>query len=223
MAGDGETIARAASDVAVVAALRAGDESVFAALVDSWSPAMLRLARMHVATREAAQDVVQETWIAALRGIDRFEGRSALRTWVFRILLNIARTTGVKEHRTVPFSTAFGDETGPTVDPVRFQGAGERFPGGWRQFPEPWSTPEGLALAGEARAVIEHSVATLPERQRVVIELRDVHGYVADEVCDLLDVSPGNQRVLLHRARAAVRRDLERYFTDPASGVATVS
>jgi len=200
----------------VVAALRSGDESVFARLVDEWSPAMLRLARMHVSTRESAEDVVQEGWMAALRGVDRFEGRSSLRTWVFQIVLNIAKTKGVKEHRVVPFSSAFGDTEGRTVDPERFQSASEPSPGGWRQFPAPWPTPEGELLSSETRAVIDSSLERLPERQRVVIELRDVDGYEPEEVCTLLDLSPGNQRILLHRARAAVRRELEIYFADPA-------
>jgi RNA polymerase sigma-70 factor, ECF subfamily len=219
MGNDDSAIAGAGSsppnDATIVAAWRAGNEQVFAAVVDAWSPAMLRLARLHVASREVAQDVVQETWIAAVRGIDRFEGRSSLRTWVFKILLNIARTTGAKEHRTQPFSSTFTDENGPTVDPSRFQGPTDRHPGGWRQFPDPWPTPEHAALAGEMRTVVEACVANLPDRQRAVIELRDVHGYDADEVCDLLDLTPGNQRVLLHRARATVRRDLEHYFAEP--------
>ena len=210
------SIVAARYDSDVLAALRSGDESVFARLVDEWSPAMLRLARMHVSTRESAEDVVQEGWMAALRGVDRFEGRSSLRTWVFQIVLNIAKTRGVKEHRVVPFSSAFEDTGGRTVDPERFQSASEPSPGGWRQFPAPWPTPESELLSNETRAVIDSSLERLPERQRVVIELRDVDGYEPEEVCTLLDLSPGNQRILLHRARAAVRRELEIYFADPA-------
>jgi RNA polymerase sigma-70 factor (ECF subfamily) len=208
--------ARGAHDAEVIAALRSGDESVFARIVDDWSPAMLRLARMHVSTRESAEDVVQEGWMAAIRGLDRFEGRSSLRTWVCQIVTNIAKTRGVKEHRVVPFSSAFGEGGGPTVDPERFQSAGEPSPGGWRQFPAAWPTPESELLSSEARAVIDSSVERLPERQRVVIGLRDVDGYEPEEVCALLDLTPGNQRILLHRARAAVRRELEIYFADPA-------
>lgn len=203
-------------DAALVAALRAGDDRVFASLVDAWSPAMLRLARMHVATHETAEDVVQEAWLAAVRGLDRFEGRSTLRTWVFHILLNIARTRGVKDQRTVPFSSlGDGDDRSPTVDPARFRAAGEEHAGGWRVPPQPWPTPEGNLLSKETRAVIDACLAALPARQRAVLELRDVHGYDAAEVCDLLDVTLGNQRVLLHRARAAVRGALEVYFAQP--------
>jgi RNA polymerase sigma-70 factor (ECF subfamily) len=206
----------ASGDSEVVAALRSGDESVFARLVDEWSPAMLRLARMHVSTRESAEDVVQDGWMAAMRGVDRFEGRSTLRTWVFQIVINIAKTRGVKEHRVVPFSSAFGEGAGPTVDPERFQSASEPSPGGWRQFPAPWPTPESELLSSETRAVIDSSLERLPERQRLVIELRDVDGYEPEEVCTLLDLTPGNQRILLHRARASVRREIEIYFADPA-------
>jgi RNA polymerase sigma-70 factor (ECF subfamily) len=215
------SIVAARQDSEVVAALRSGDESVFARLVDEWSPAMLRLARMHVSTRESAEDVVQEGWMAALRGVDRFEGRSSLRTWVFQIVLNIAKTRGVKEHRVVPFSSAFGEGAGPTVDPERFQSASEPSPGGWRQFPAPWPTPESVLLSNETRAVIDSSLEHLPERQRVVIELRDVDGYEPEEVCTLLELTPGNQRILLHRARASVRRELELYFADSAQTQAT--
>lgn len=207
---------RGRSDTDIIAALRSGNERVFARLVDEWSPAMLRLARLHVSSRESAEDVVQEGWIAALRGIDAFEGRSSLRTWVFQIVLNMAKTRGIKEQRVVPFSSAFRDDGAPTVDPERFQGGGEPTPGGWRQPPAPWPTPEAELLAKETRAVIDSSLENLPERQRAVIALRDVDGFEPAEVCELLDLSAGNQRILLHRARSAVRRDLEVYFGDPA-------
>lgn len=209
------------SDADIIAALRSGNERLFARLVDEWSPAMLRLARMHVATRESAEDVVQESWIAALRGIDGFEGRSSLRTWVFQIVLNMAKTRGVKDQRVVPFSSAFRDDGGPTVDPERFHGPNEPNAGGWRQPPTPWPTPEAELLANETRAVIDSSLENLPERQRAVIALRDVDGLEPAEVCTLLDLSPGNQRILLHRARSAVRRDLEVYFGDPAQNEVT--
>jgi RNA polymerase sigma-70 factor (ECF subfamily) len=210
------------SDADIVAALRSGNERLFARLVDEWSPAMLRLARMHVATRESAEDVVQESWIAALRGIDAFEGRASLRTWVFQIVLNMAKTRGVKDQRVVPFSSAFRDDDGgPSVDPERFHASNEPNAGGWRQPPAPWPTPEAELLANETRAVIDSSLENLPERQRAVIALRDVDGLEPAEVCTLLDLSPGNQRILLHRARSAVRRDLEVYFGDPAQNEVT--
>jgi RNA polymerase sigma-70 factor (ECF subfamily) len=190
--------------------LRAGDEQSFAALVDGWSGWMLRLARQHVPTPSVAEEVVQETWLAVLQGLDRFRGEASLRTWVYRILLNQAKRRGVRESRTVPFASLAPGDDGPTVDPDRFQGPGERHPGGWRQFPEPW--PEQVALTREVQAVVTAALTELPDRQRIVVALRDLDGHTADEVCELLDISAGNQRVLLHRGRAVVRAHLERYF-----------
>jgi RNA polymerase sigma-70 factor, ECF subfamily len=202
-----------ASDETLVSLLRAGEEAVFARLVDEWSPVMLRLSRLHVSTDASAEEVVQEAWIAVLRGLDRFEGRSRLRTWVLSIVLNIAKTTGVRERRTVPFSPSGEDDPGPTVDPERFQGPGEPHPGGWRQFPATWpSDPAADLLAGETRAVIGDALDRLPATQRAVMTLRDMVGCPAQEVCELLEIEAVNERVLLHRARARVRRDLELYF-----------
>ena len=199
-------------DVALVTRLRAGDEQTFAALVDGWSGWMLRLARQHVATLSVAEEVVQETWLAVLEGLDRFRGEASLRTWVYRILVNQAKGRGVRERRTVPFASLAPEDDGPTVDPARFQGAGEPFPGGWRQFPEEW--PEQVALSREVHDVVTGALTGLPARQRLVVALRDLDGQSAEEVCDLLDISAGNQRVLLHRGRAVVRAHLERYFSD---------
>lgn len=201
------------SDDELVAALLAGDESSYAALVDDWGPLMLRLARVHVSSREAAEDVVQEAWLEVLRGLPRFEGRSSLRTWVFHIMLNIARRRGAVERRHVPLQ---GDDQGPTVDRDRFQGASDPSPGHWRLPPSSWPDregPEARALGAEAAEVVTAALDRLPPRQRAVIELRDVRGFGADEVCGLMDLTPGNQRVLLHRARAFVRRELEGYWT----------
>jgi RNA polymerase sigma-70 factor (ECF subfamily) len=209
MAGVGEARERP-DDHALVSALRAGDEGTFAALVDGWSGWMLRLAREHVPTAGVAEEVVQETWLAVLQGLDRFRGEASLRTWVYRILVNQAKRHGVKERRTVPFASLAADDTGPTVDPERFQGLGDPHPGGWRRFPEEW--PEQVALTREVREVVTTALADLPPRQRVVVAMRDLDGHSADEVCDLLDISSGNQRVLLHRGRAVVRTHLERYF-----------
>lgn len=207
------------ADAPLVTALLAGDEAAFARCVDGWSGAMLRVARLHVSTDASAEEVVQEAWLAALRGLPGFEGRSRLRTWVFRIVVNLAKSRAERERRVVPLSSLLPEDQDPTVDPARFQGEGEPFPGGWRQFPDPWpSSPEGAYLAAETRGVLRAALERLPERQRTVMALRDVHGYGADEVCDLLDLSPGNQRVLLHRARAAVRHDLERYFAGERAG-----
>jgi RNA polymerase sigma-70 factor, ECF subfamily len=195
---------------ALVERLRAGDEETFAALVDGWSGWMLRLAREHVPTASAAEEVVQETWLAVLQGLDRFRGDAALRTWVYRILLNQAKRRGVRERRTVPFASLAPEDDGPTVDPARFQGTGEPHPGGWRRFPEEW--PEQVALTREVHRVVAEALDELPPRQRVVVALRDLDGHTAEEVCEVLGISPGNQRVLLHRGRAVVRAHLERYF-----------
>jgi RNA polymerase sigma-70 factor (ECF subfamily) len=204
-----------ADDGALVERLRAGDEETFAALVDGWSGWMLRLAREHVPTASAAEEVVQETWLAVLQGLDRFRGEAALRTWVYRILLNQAKRRGVRERRTVPFASLAPEDAGPTVDPARFQGVGEPHPGGWRRFPEEW--PEHVALTREVHAVVAAALTELPPRQRVVVALRDLDGHSSEEVCDLLDISAGNQRVLLHRGRAVVRAALERYFAGTVS------
>ena len=173
---------------------------------------MLRAARAYVASDEAAEDVVQETWLAIIRGVDRFEGRSSLRTWAYRILVNIAKTRGVKDSRTIAWSSLDPEDFGPTVDPGRFQGPGDPQPGHWRRFPMAWPSAETEVVSGEVRHIIEAALADLPHRQRVVITLRDIDGYSSGEVCSILEISAANQRVLLHRARAAVRGRLEEYY-----------
>ncbi|MGA8248554.1 MAG: sigma-70 family RNA polymerase sigma factor [Nocardioides sp.] len=214
MAGGVDELA-GSDDGTLVARLRAGDEQTFVALVDGWSGWMLRLARGHVPTASAAEEVVQETWLAVLQGLDRFRGDASLRTWVYRILLNQAKRRGIRERRTVPFASLAPEDDGPTVDPARFQGEGDPHPGGWRHFPAEW--PEQVALTREVRDVVTGALTELPYRQRVVVALRDLDGHTAGEVCDLLDISAGNQRVLLHRGRAVVRARLERYFADSRS------
>jgi len=211
-------------DDVIVTRLRAGDEAMFALLVDTWSAGMLRAARAYVTGEDTAQDVLQDTWLAVIRGIDRFEARSALRTWVYRILINTAKTRGAADSRTVPWSSlaTTGDDTGPTVDPARFRGPDDRYPGHWRQPPAAWPSAESDVLSQEATKAIHDALALLPPRQRVVITLRDIEGYDSDEACALLDISPVNQRVLLHRARAAVRLRLEEYFAgDVPAGTRT--
>jgi RNA polymerase sigma-70 factor, ECF subfamily len=207
-------------DAELVDRLRGGDEEAFALVLDDWSPGMLRLARSFVATPESAAEVVQDTWLAVLRGLDRFEGRSSLRTWVYRILVNTAKRQAARERRIVPMSSLGPDhdseEAGPTVDPDRFQRPGEPYPGHWRRFPAPWPdlapSPEQRTLDAELQARLEDALVDLPERQRMVITLRDVQGHSAEEVCAILEISPANQRVLLHRARAHVRARLEGYL-----------
>jgi len=209
------------SDADLVQALRAGNEAVFASLVDAWSPGMLRAARAFVGDAHAAEDVVQETWIALLRGIDRFEARASLRTWTYRILINIAKTRGRADARVLPLADLAGwapdPDHGPTVDPGRFRGPDEAYPGHWRTAPQAWPTPESATLGAETRRLVADAVAALPERQRIVIVLRDVEGYDAEDVCQILDITAANQRVLLHRARAAVRAALADYLTPQAT------
>ena len=195
--------------MALVEALRRGDEKAFATLVDRYHGALLRLAMSYVATREQAEDVVQETWLGVLNGIDRFEGRSSLKTWIFRILVNRAKTKGVRERRSVPFSSleSDGEDKEPSVDPSRF------LEGAWSAPPESWEgIPEDRLLSGETRAVVEDAIAGLPAMQRAVITLRDVRGFTAQEACETLGLTEANQRVLLHRARSKVRARLEEYL-----------
>jgi RNA polymerase sigma-70 factor, ECF subfamily len=202
-------------DERVVARLRSGDEQVFAALVERHSPALLRVALAYVPSRAVAEEVVQETWIAVMRGIDRFEGRSSLKTWIFRILANVAMRGGSRERRSVPFAAlAAAEDTGePSVDPDRFLPADhELYPGHWALMPTRWPTPEEGLLSGETRAMIVAAIEALPKAQRTVIALRDIAGWSAEEVCAALELSAGNQRILLHRARTRVRAALEEYF-----------
>ncbi len=202
-------------DQALVAALCRGDADAFATLVDRHSPAMIRVAMAYVPTRATAEEAVQETWIGVMRGIDGFEGRASLKTWIFRILTNVAMRNGARERRSMPFSAlAEAENTGePSVDPDRFLPADhELFPGHWTIMPARWPTPEEGLLAGETRKVITAAIAELPAAQRTVIALRDVEGWTSEEVCEALEISAGNQRILLHRARSRVRNAIESYY-----------
>jgi RNA polymerase sigma-70 factor (ECF subfamily) len=204
---------RAVDDAALVRALQDGDEEAFRELVDSYNGYLLRLALGYVRSRAVAEEVVQETWIGVLRGIDRFQGRSSLRTWIARILANTAKTRAQREGRSIPFSSlGDGGEGEPAVDPDRFQSTGGEDPGHWAHPPAAWPTPEEGTLSNEARGVIVDAIDELPPNQRAVVTLRDVEGWPSREVCEALDVSEGNQRVLLHRGRSKVRSALERYF-----------
>ncbi|MEJ7876233.1 MAG: RNA polymerase sigma factor [Solirubrobacterales bacterium] len=197
----------------MVEALKKGDRQAYASLVDEMTPALMRLAMAHVPSRAVAEEVVQDTWVGVLKGIDRFEGRSALRTWIFQILLNISRTRGKREKRTLPFSSlrrrAEEGRDEPAVDPGRFQGRRDDQPGAWSSPPAEWQDPEHVLATKEARSVMLTAIAGLPPRQRDVIVLRDVQGYSAEEARNALGVSETNQRVLLHRARSKVRAALE--------------
>jgi RNA polymerase sigma-70 factor, ECF subfamily len=196
-------------------ALRAGDEERFAELVQRWNAPMLRLAMARVGSRAVAEEVVQEAWLTVLRDLDRFEGRSTLRTWVLGIVCNLARARARAERRALPVPL---DETGPVVPPSRFRAPDAReWPDHWRLGPVAWPAPEEALLAGEACRVMLRAVAALPPAPREVLVLRDLEGFSGEETCAALGLSDGNQRVLLHRARARVRGEIERYFdaTEP--------
>ena len=198
-------------DALLVEGLRAGDEAAFAAVMRMYGRGMLRVAEMYVSSRAVAEDVVQEAWVGVLRGIGRFEGRSSLKTWLYRIVANTAKTRGVRESRSVPFSSLGDGGDEGTVDADRFLGSGERFPGHWAVPPQAWA-PEGRLLADETLEVVERAIEKLPPAQRAVITMRDVQGFTSEEVCNALDLTETNQRVLLHRARAKVRSALEEYM-----------
>jgi RNA polymerase sigma-70 factor, ECF subfamily len=208
-------------DGELVARLRTSDDDAFALVLDAWSGGMTRVARSIVSTHASADEVVQDAWLAVIQGIEGFEGRSSVKTWVYRILVNTAKRRALREGRQVSWSPVAGEDDSPTVEPARFGGPGDRFPGHWLAFPAPWPSPEQDMLAGEVQAQVEAALAELPARQRVVITLRDVEGYGSDEVSSILEISAANQRVLLHRARAFVRGKLEEYFVASTSDAGT--
>ncbi len=207
-----------ADDLHIIERLRIGDEVVFALLLDQYSPLMIRLAMIYVMNRAIAEEVVQDTWVGVLRGLNRFEGRSSLKTWIFHILINIAKTCCQREGRSIPFSSLSNTEMEsgePTVAPDRFRPAGAPYEGHWVSFPSDWGeNPEDRLLSQETQACIHKAIEELLPRQKVVITLRDIEGWTAQEVCGLLGITEANQRVLLHRARAYVRRALEHYFDE---------
>jgi RNA polymerase sigma-70 factor (ECF subfamily) len=210
-----ETTLAAERDARLLAGLRAGDEDAFATLVRRHHASLKRVARMYVSTDSVAEEVVQETWLAVIAGLDRFEHRASLKTWLFHILANKAKTRGTRERRSTPFASlagAGGDE--PSVPPERFQGDDAAWPGHWAAPPRPWEDPERRLQSLEARAHLRAAIGALPDVQQAVLTLRDVEGLDAGEVCALLDLTDGNQRVILHRARARVRTELERYFEE---------
>jgi RNA polymerase sigma-70 factor (ECF subfamily) len=206
-------------DHELVQRLREGDESAFVELIDRYGATMLRVAQMYVRDRATAEEVVQETWLAVLNGIDRFEGRSSLKTWLFRILTNRAKTRGERDGRVLPFSALAGasDEADePSVDPDRFLGPDSPNPGAWAAPPRAW--PQDKLIERETLDVIEMAIEKLPEAQREVILLRDVEGWTPMEVADALEITDGNERVLLHRARSKVRAALEEYLDPEIAG-----
>ncbi|NTY63390.1 sigma-70 family RNA polymerase sigma factor [Mycolicibacterium sphagni] len=208
-------VAGRVDESALIVALRAGDQIAFAALVDEHTPTMLRVARGYVADHATVEEVVQETWIALFKGISKFEARSSLRTWLFAVMINIAKARGIRERRDRDAATSF---MGATVDPARFHAGGDVHAGSWREPPTPFpDSPEGSVLGKELRSIAERELDRLPERQRTVVTLRDMLGFDSAEVCELLGITAGNQRILLHRGRAAIRQVLEDYVREDSS------
>ena len=201
-------------DAVLVKAIAARDPDAFTYLLDRYHSSLVRLACQYVPSRAVADEVVQETWLAVIQGIDRFEQRSSLRTWLFKILVNIARSHGVKESRSIPFASTELLDHERAVDPHRFVRFALRGRGGWKQPPRQWSDPEQRALDAETLTTIDVAVEQLPPAQREVLTMRDLLGWSAAEVCDALEVSDANQRVLLHRARSKVRTALERHYDE---------
>lgn len=205
-----QTLSR--DEAELVEALRAGDEAAFAELVREYHSSLLRVAQIYVSSRAVGEDVVGETWLAVLHGLDRFEGRSSLKTWIFTILTNRAKTRAQRERRTIPFSALQPERVPePALDPERFRGPEDpRWPGHWASPPQAW--PEDRVLAHETREKLAEAIELLPPSQRAVISLRDLEGWSPEEVCNALSISETNQRVLLHRARSKVRKVLEEYL-----------
>jgi RNA polymerase sigma-70 factor (ECF subfamily) len=200
-------------DADELAALRRGDPSAFMALVRRLHPAMVRLATSYVSSPEVAEEVAQDTWLAVIEELDRFEGRSALKTWIFRILTNQAKTRGKRERRSTPFS-ALGiqrETAGDTVPPESFFEEGHRWAGHWAVPVHAWELPEEHLLSGEMGEVIRRAIDALPPAQRAVVVLRDCQALTSAEVCDLMGVSESNQRVLLHRGRLKIRAAIGEY------------
>ena len=207
------------SEAELIDRLRGGDEATFTWLIDTYSPSLKRLALAFVSVDAVAEEVVQETWLAVLTGIGRFEGRSTVKTWLFKILTNRAKTRGAREKRTVRFSELEPeDRDWPAVSPERFLPPDHpSFPGHWSTPPHPWSgVAEQAALQRETIEVLRRGLESLPRSQRVVVTLRDVHVWPAHEVCAALELSEANQRVLLHRGRSRLRSILEIYFAEDA-------
>jgi RNA polymerase sigma-70 factor, ECF subfamily len=198
--------------------LRAREERAFVELIERYYGYLLPLADFYVSNRAVAEEVVQEAWLAVLKGIDRFEERSSFKTWISRIVMNLARTRGVRESRMIPFSDFADNEAGSpdsAVDPDRFRDAMDDYPDHWSVGPRPWSSnPEAELLTSETMGVLDGAVKLLPEAQRLVLTMRDVNGWTPEEVCNALGISETNQRVLLHRARSKVRGILENHYSN---------
>ena len=205
-------------DSELVDALRHGDERAFVQLVNRYHPALVRLALAYVDDRAVAEDVAQEAWLGMLRGLDAFAGRASLRTWLFQILVNCARASRRRESRSVAFSDLRdpGIEETQSVDPERFHPEDHRWAGHWSVPPQEW--PEARTLAAEIGVCLDVALSHLPARQRAILTLRDVEGWRTSEICELFGISESNERVLLHRARVHVRRELETYLAQSEGG-----
>jgi RNA polymerase sigma-70 factor, ECF subfamily len=202
-----------ADEIELLARLRAGDEQAFEALVARHYGTMMAVAQTYVKSRAVAEEVVQEAWLGVLQSLDRFEGRSSLKTWILAILVNKAKTRGMREARSVPFASLAPERDEPAVEPERFRGPQDGFPGHWRAYPGDWGAAPDVVLEDrETLGVALRAIAALPLAQQTVIRMRDVEGYSSDEVCAALEVSVANQRVLLHRARSRVRAALEAHL-----------
>jgi len=205
---------------ALIQQLRAGSEPAFVDLVTRYNSAMTRVALCFVRDDDTAQEVVQDAWLGVLKGMASFEGRSSLKSWIFSIVVNQAKTRGVREARSIPFSSLAAREasgTEPAVDPSRFLGPDAQWPGHWAQPPQSWGQdPEACFLQAEMMGQLSRSIDALPPAQRTVMLLRDVAGHDAESICNTLGITMTNMRVLLHRARSRVRNQLERYRAELA-------
>ena len=203
-------------DPHLIELLRNGNEAAFVALIDRYSATMLHLAMFYVTAWPVAEEVVQETWMSVFEHLGHFEGRSSLKTWMFRILTNCAKTWAQREGRSIPFSSRSDtsiDHAEPAVEPDRWLPADHHWAGHWVSVKRE-EMPEERLLSQETRMCLERAIEALPPNQREIIILRDIEGWTSDEICSTLGISEGNQRVLLHRARSKVRSTLERYFQE---------
>jgi RNA polymerase sigma-70 factor (ECF subfamily) len=206
------------NELHLIELLRNGNEDAFVSLIEQYHTPMLRLAMIYVPERAVAEEVVQEAWMGVLEGLNRFEGRASLKTWIFRILTNCAKTRSLHERRSVPFSSLADLETNvdePAVDADRFLPADSSLPGRWASVPANWDDmPEQQLLSEETAAYLRSATEALPPSQRIVLTLHDIEGWTSEEICNVLGISETNRRVLLHRARSKVRRALEQYFDE---------